>query len=505
VIRASKDRVKIRRRPVILLALCVVAVASAGLAGRGSGSAAAPTAGGPDSRTQPLADGCARAPGAILSHQVPNWVYVGGGLAQDQLVSGMVNSQYDQDRAAHPAPIDDPFTHTSYDFTFNVEVDPEYAPLLGTGNFEGQGQETARLHMERESASFPVFAWPDRGDRISLAGSWVWDCDHTGVSGERTEIHPFRVLWVERNPGGPSPRSAVGDREADLFVTNAGTPADTQAICANRTKGDRVAFKQCVSNPVEEVAMHGKYEFVLRAAKKPSPKARLVYRVVERFAPSIPTPVTRLEDGISVQVDASRAVAIESKFFVGWRPVKPAARPVHLRVRLRELLVRRAMDPGCPPYDLKCPAKDESTRIGQMTTSPGEWNMYVNVAGVWAPWKPILLQPKSGQTIRTRQTIDAYVARGKPWRLFVQVRECDFGSAGNAYSIEGTVSPCPRANEIGSEIGDDEPGILVAQFRSPQASLGTHRTNSILAGSTCPASNRQGCYRLTYTISRIRR
>jgi hypothetical protein len=218
--------------------------------------------------------------------------------------------------------------------------------------------------------------------------------------------------------------------------------------------------------------------------------------------------IRRVPGGVEASfgsIGENRPLTIAKQIFVGWRPARPAARPVHLRVRLRELLVRRAMDPGCPPYDLKCPAKDESTRIGQITTSPGEWNVYVNVAGVWAPWKPILLRPKSGRTIRAKQTIDAYVARGKPWRLFVQARECDFGTAGNAYSIEGIVSPCPRSTEIGSEIGDDEPGILVAQFRSPQASLGTHRTNSILAGSTCPASNRQGCYRLTYTISRIRR
>src|SRR6266542_7122189 len=85
--------------------------------------------------------------------------------------------------------------------------------------------------------------------------------------------------------------------------------------------------------------------------------------------------------------------------------------------------------------------------------------------------------------------------------LFVQTRECDFGSVGNAYSPTVPVTPCPRANEIGNAVGDDEPGILVAHFRSPQASLGLHHTNSQLAGSTCPASNTRGCYRLTYRVA----
>ena len=114
-----------------------------------------------------------------------------------------MGSEYQPEKAAEPTGTDDPFTHTSYDFTFNVKPDPGYENVLGTGNFEGQSSETARLHNERESATFPMWAWPDRGDRVKLIGSWVWDCDHTTAAGEHTEIHPFRTLWVEREPGRP--------------------------------------------------------------------------------------------------------------------------------------------------------------------------------------------------------------------------------------------------------------------------------------------------------------
>ena len=171
-----------------------------------------------------------------------------------------------------------------------MKPDAEYEHLLGTGNFEGQSAETARLHIERESLSFPTWAWPDRGDRIALAGSWVWDCDHTTAAGEHTEIHPFRTLWVERNPGGSSPNSKTGDREADLWVTEQGTPADTQAVCAQQTKGDRAAFHECVATPVAKVAGEGTYTFVLRAGKKPSPKAHLVYRIVSSPPPKVRRP-----------------------------------------------------------------------------------------------------------------------------------------------------------------------------------------------------------------------
>jgi len=486
--------------------LCVAGVAAAGLAGRGAGSQATPAAGGPDSRTQPLADGCVRDRGAILTKQVPNWVYVGGGLAQQQAVTGIVDSQYQPERAAEPTGTDDPFTHTSYDFTFNVKVDPESEHLLGTGNFEGQSEETGRLHTERESATFPMFAWPDRGDRISAAGSWVWDCDHTTAAGEHTEIHPFRSLWVERNPGGPSPRSPVGDREADLFVTNAGTVADLQAVCGREHRDDRPGFKTCVNlDQAPSIPVPGAH-YILKAPRKPSSKARLVYRVVDHGS-TAPVSIRRTSTGLDVSfadIGANGSQTLAKQIYVGWRPVKPAARPVHLRIRLRELLVRRAMDPGCPPYDLNCPAKDESTLIGQVTTSPGEWNVYVDAAGVWTPWSPLLIHPTDGQKIRSKQKIDLYVANRKPWRLFVQTRECDFGSLGNAYSIEGSVPPCPHILEVGNTASDDQPGILAVHFRSPAASVGTHRVNSSLAGSTCPASNVKGCYRLTFTISRIR-
>jgi hypothetical protein len=503
VIKLRKNPVKISRRTVILLSLGLAAVVAAGLAGRGAGNKATQAAGGPDSRTQPLLDGCTRDRGAILTKQVPNWVYVGGGVAQNQLVTGVVDSQYEPEQAAAPAGTDDPFTHTSYDFTFNVKPDSQYEKLLGTGNFEGQSSETARLHTERESLSFPVWAWPDRDDRIAMVGSWVWDCDHTTAAGEHTEIHPFRVLWVERNPGGPSRNSPAGDREADLFSTNLGTPADAQATCAHQTKGDRAAFKQCVATPLTRLSSSGTYTFVLKAGKKPSPRAKLVYRVVELGAPAGDTPVTKLADGISVSLDASQT-QVAKKFFVGWRPVKKAARPIHLRVHLDSLLVRRAMDPGCPPFDPNCPDKDESILLGQVTTAPGEWNVYVDAAGAWKQWLPQVLRVKDGQTIRSKQKIDLYAPKGKPWRLFVQTRECDFGSLGNAYSVQGSVAPCPHISEVGNTVSDDRPGIVAVHFRSPQASIGTHRVNSSLEGSTCPASNTKGCYRLTFTISRIR-
>jgi L-ascorbate metabolism protein UlaG (beta-lactamase superfamily) len=50
----------------------------------------------------------------------------------------------------------------------------------------------------------------------------------------------------------------------------------------------------------------------------------------------------------------------------------------------------------------------------------------------------------------------------------------------------------------------DAAGFAVRTFSSPESSLGRHVLNSRLAGSTCPPSNRRGCYAVTFTVRRVR-
>jgi hypothetical protein len=471
---------------------------------------------GPDPLTQPVRDGCARDREAIFLHEVPNWVYVNDGdhpadgpPPPQRWAHGVALSKYKRDLSAHPTGVDDPLTHTSYDFVFNLRADPADSYLLGGSESEGNGnyadgnEEAARLHTERESGSFPRWAWPDRGDRVSLRGSWVWDCDHASPTGEHTEIHPFHAIWVERNPGGASPSSPSGDAEGDFFASDAATPADDQADCAHRTKGDRKAFKACLDDLAitahDRIDITGRYVFFLRAPPRPSRRAHLAYRA--RHASPRPM-LTPERNGVKVTFDVPAATTTAAgRIFVGWRPVR--RRPVHLRLRLRELLVRRAMDPGCRVDRPRCKYRNESTRLGQLTSSPGEWNVYVDAAGVWRQWRPAIVRSRDGKRIRGHQRIDFYVGRGKPWRLFVQTRECDFGALGNAFSPKIPVWPCPRSGEVGNAVGDDIPGILVRRFRSPAASLGLHTTNARLEGSTCPPANRRGCYALTYSVTRV--
>jgi hypothetical protein len=151
------------------------------------------------------------------------------------------------------------------------------------------------------------------------------------------------------------------------------------------------------------------------------------------------------------------------------------------------------MDPG---------GSVQSTRLGQTTTPPGEWIVYWKLGSTWGRW-PGVLAARDGRVFRGSQTVDVYVPRGRPWAALFTTRECDFGALGNALAARGTVSPCPRGTELGNLIGDDVPGYAFRGFSSPESSLGRQVLNSRIAGSTCPPSNRRGCYAVTFTVTRV--
>jgi hypothetical protein len=461
----------------------------------------------PDSATQAEADGCGRDVAAIFRKEEPTWVYVGdGGRAAGgpppsaQAVSGVVSASPPW-LGAHPSPIDDPVSHSSFDFVANVKPDSSAGFLLGTGNFAGAGEaeEAGRLHVEWEEAAFPRFAWPSQGDRVQLVGSWVWDCGHWSGGGERTELHPLRMVWVERQ--GVSPGSATGEREGDLVISTDGTPAAASANCAHGTKGDPVAFKACLDSDSGWQNANGTYRFALGAPPRPNASARLRVRIVDAGSSPGAAAVTAAPglNGAVVTVDVSapagRRVVVAKRVFVGW-DLSP--RPVHLRVTFDRILVRRAMDPGCNP---PCQST-ETTQTGQITKPPGEWVLYSNVAGAWARWP--LLRPVDGQTIQLRRSLDVYVGRRQPWSVVVTGRECDNGSL-SARSVTVPPSPCPAGTgEFLDLVGDDAPGTLADYYRSPAAGVGTHTSDSRSAHSSCPPVNRQGCFRVTYTVTRVR-
>jgi hypothetical protein len=409
-------------------------------------------------------------------------------------VRGRVDARLQPWLAVHPTGVDNPFTHRSYDTVVNVAPDPASEYLLGTANALGTGETAQRLHTEWESAAFPRWAWPERGDRVELLGSWVWDCDHFAGGGERTELHPLRAVVVHR---AASPRSRTGEAETDVLVSTDGTAAGVQADCAHRTKHDRAAFKACVRSATPWQDVNGTYRFLVPGSGP--------VRVVDRGSVGgVRVRVQRVSRGASVSfriaAPRGRRVVVAKQIFVG--KAAAARRPVHLRVAFRSLLVRRAMDPGCPgARELAC-GSSQTTLGRQISRAPGEWVVYWSVGGIWGLWDPPVLRPRDGQAFRGRQTVDLFVPRGSPWRLFVFARECDFGSL--SMGSARPVAPCPRSSEVGDLIGDDSAGTVEVRFRSPAASLGRHAVDARTSGSSCPPVNRRGCFRLVFDVTRVR-
>jgi hypothetical protein len=457
----------------------------------------------PDPNVQAIADGCQRDTTKIYTGLAPNWVYVNdkdfpssGPPPAPRWVSGTVKGPLGL-LASRIASSDDPITHHSYDV--NVDVTVDNASDFLTGVSRDTTPEQGTLHLERESASFPEWARPQAGDRIQALGSWIWDCDHYQGRGEKTEFHPFRVAWVQRHPGQLSPTSK-NEVEADLYLSTDATPAGREAECAHETKGSD-QFKACSHSTPDWVSVNGSYDLGLCL---PAHKAPGNWRFVDRG--SLHAPVLRFFPGndgcgdlrFTVNAPAGQRVVIAKQLY--WA-VKVPPKSDHLRLHFDKLLVRRAMDPSCPPDKPACPYANESTLLGQITTVPGEWQLHWSVDGIWGRW-PGTLAAKDGSTFRGTQSVDFYVVRGKPWTLVTLARECDFGALPGWDGPGKPTLPCPRSSEVGNASGDDYPGAITVTNKG--LALGTHVANAATAGSTCPPSNVKGCYQLTYTVSRVR-
>lgn len=447
----------------------------------------------PNPNDQARADGCQRNTTEIYTGLAPNWVYVNdkdfpasGPPPAPRWADGIVYSKDQPALATRVSSRDDPITHRAYDGNIDLKVTAADDFLTGTSRDDTSAAGT--IHMERElGATFPWWAWPAPGDYVKALGSWVWDCDHYQGRGEETEFHPFRAIWSDR---GISPHSPRGENEGDLYVSTDSTPAGVQAECAHSTKGGP-DFKQCTHTRPEWLSVNGDYAFTL-CAHGPR-RGKLAWRVVDRG--SVSAPAVNVAPGTAGCVNVSFTVAapvdqrviVAKQVFVGWTKAKPL---VHLRLRFDSVLIRRAMDPSTPV---------ESTLPGQESASPGEWQISWSVDGIWGAW-PGTLFAKDGSTFAGKQHVDVYVPAGAPWTLVAEARECDFGAIPNFDGPGHVLQPCPKTNEVGNAFGDDYGGSLVARFASPQRSLGTHATNAQLAGSTCPPSNRHGCYQLRYTV-----
>jgi uncharacterized repeat protein (TIGR01451 family) len=511
-------------------------------------------------RPQSLADGCQRDPAALIAGATPEWAYVYNTPADQpppppRWASGTANSFNPAFQAVHTSGADFAFGHDAYDFNLNLLLDPQYAFLISghpasgadpaTGGYAGNGEETQRLHTEWEDLTLPQFAWPEPGDRVTEKGSWIWDCGHWGtptnifspdydlphegqpcpsffapdpsqctISGERTEFHPYRTIFDER---AQSPNSPAGENETEFFVSTDQTRAGKTINCAHRFPPPPSAvlpnpasyppdFQACIETEPNWQDVTGDYSYLVPAPAKPTPDARLAFHAVDKGSVNAPAP-TLTQEGDAVRVTfhldsaQSQRVVLAYQVFVGWDTVPPATVPTHLRVTFDHLDIHRAMDPGCSRTQPVPGCQDQSTRQNQATTAPGDYNLYWDVNGIWGKWPPGELLVNDGQQLPGTQSVDLYVPPGKGWRLFMHGRECDI----NGVDPARPMADCPTNQELADD--NDVPGMILDQYASAAASLGTHtsdaQTHQSDPTSTCPDTNAHGCYSLTYTVTAV--
>jgi hypothetical protein len=504
--------------PAVRVPAFVVGVALLVVMGMAGTSAAHPPR--PTARDQAVRDGCQRSDFGIGFDTSPEWVYVDRNPAI-RMAKGVV-------RVSHSSSSDSILEHRSFDYNGNLVPDKPYRYLIAgrasshTNNYGPQeGESLGRLHFEWESATLPLWAWPTDGDRATLWGSWIWDCGHwestannSGgtITGEHSELHPLSGIAVSRR----SPyRSASGESETDVFISNEGDAANAIERCAlshhpaSRTPFPEYdsGFRPCartVSNRLQPLAKI--YRFFVPAPPRPSPTARLRYRVVNRLRPGSGSQRVGVEPGgIAVTVtlrEAHHVVSYGKSFFVSWS-VPPRAKPTALKVTLKSILIRQA-DPN--------PAGPDP--------SGAHWVLYLDVNGYWQllnKWAPRLTtHVTNGERIAINRTVKIDVPHGA--KVWVQVAglECDEPAGKMLFGMfANLLYPCPANTDeqnpnILAIFSNDDPGTILDIYRSASASLGTHTRNSrpsVNFPGTGPTSfgdgkQGRGDYQLTYAVHR---
>ncbi|MDQ6914772.1 MAG: hypothetical protein M3155_03050 [Actinomycetota bacterium] len=456
-----------------------------------------------DPVNQPPNDGCQRNPAGLLTFTSPEWVFVGGKASLGKSLQQVQGSA----SLVHTADEDLPEGHQSYDLDWDVAPDPRYAGLLagdpakGNGNYANDADH-AKLHVEWESGVVPTYVWPTEGDRVQVWGQWIWDCGHwgqgiqtepdhpqesligtgdyllpgqvepgapQGLRGEQTELHPMEAVVVTRKEAS---QSTSGETQSDVFMSNDGTHAYAEEQCAANS-GPQIPntqtpdFSACVNNPaMQRQPIAGRsFAFFVPAPPKPSPNAVLTYRKVQQVTGDGSTEeITPRADGVEVRItfdptaDAA-AHAFGASYFVGWRDQPAQSTP--LRLRLESVTVNHSLDPN-------------PNRATQSGPPPGEYNLYLNVNGVWnfigghgalAPpdeWAPGLGAVSDGQTFAVNRDVVFYVPAGGPVRVDVSGRECDLPR----------MDPCVVNGEVSD--ANDHPGEAIDTFPSADAALGAH-------------------------------
>lgn len=493
------------------------------------GVAVARAADHPDSKTQPVTDGCNRSQLALLGEAAanlvsvdrptvfPSWVYVNGDNGPKTL-EGTV-------RGTHTAGTDLFGVHETYDTNIDVEPDPGYEGLLSSRNAE---ESPPQIHTEWESGLIPMWAWPSAGDRVRETGSWIWDCGHwqagsrkypnsdnlpgdplavigeEEIGGESAEIHPIQELATWRRQS-----SIAAASQLDVYLSNQGGKAKAVMECALSSPtheveaASRIAAGQGCSR-LQTIAGRD-YTYRLDApGPRPSADSVLQAQVVPRVSHHGPAAAVAevVDDHVEVTVPFSGvAVSKELQDFgvtvlASW---STGAAPVRtFQVSMNQLQVFNNLD-GDIGQDAANPSVD----------APGEWNMFLDVAGKWRNVHESVpglrkVPNASGRLAGSVLDVSGFapmfvtVPADGDFHVFVDARECDLPGYTDCPADELDFGQFPGRADLVRPVSTLAGSTTVFVLHPPVChNNGCPEDQS--DASQCPG----GCWQMTYTVQDV--
>lgn len=135
-----------------------------------------------------------------------------------------------------------PGTHYAHDLNLDLVPDLQYRWVLSRSNFANDPGAASHGRIEwgwetqnagnpftygTGNIGIPLWATPTAGDRVYTVGRWAMDNGHPD-SGDRTEIHPPRLLATmrERNTAVPLQRAMTRASQVDIYVSGHGGGAN---------------------------------------------------------------------------------------------------------------------------------------------------------------------------------------------------------------------------------------------------------------------------------------
>jgi hypothetical protein len=381
---------------------------------------------------------------------------------------------------------DDCLSHQFYDYNMDLLLDPQYACMIADGS--------NTIHTEREAPTLPQWAWPSAGspsnpndgDRVWMAGEFVYDCGHcaggSDLTGCYTEIHPIIAMATIRNR--PDTLAASG-QSGYVPATRADVWIYGDAGCANaiQCEDDNAncpppwpTLALCSVPNVQPYSIAYNWTFAFALPPRPTPDASPAWRFEARPGDRFPTLTPAVtfvpaangsaRDSLRVSIDlrgATNPGPFARSLVAGWAPGWSGIPIHHFQVVVDTMQIYDDLD-GFP-------------------TGEGEWYFSIDVNGVW--------QQALGN-IRNHSWTSVDGGQLVPIGLTFDVAVADTGA------IVLNSTGFDDDSVLGCTILNGDPGVLVDRWtRAENFGAGRHNTR------TAGGDNPNGAAGVRYHITEV--